>query len=125
MNSLIEQIFNNFQVDGKTIPVSFLRYVGKSTTYVTYMETDADSSFSGDDDLMGYVEYYDFDVYSKGNYSNVVEGIKQKLKENGFRWQPSRTSEDMYEDDTGYYHKTLSFAIEREETEEIHSVSSI
>ena len=112
MNSLIEEIFNNFKVDGVTVPVSFLRYNGKSTTYVTYMETDNDTSFSGDDELLNYVSYYDFDIYSKGNYLKVVEGIKQKLKENGFVWQPSRTSEDMYEDDTGYYHKTLSFAIE-------------
>ena len=112
MNSLIEEIFKNFQVDGVTVPVSFLRYTGKSTTYVTYMETDNDTSFSGDDELLNYVSYYDFDIYSRGNYLKVVEGVKQKLKENGFVWQPSRTSEDMYEDDTGYYHKTLSFAIE-------------
>ena len=115
MNSLIEEIFKNFKVDGQTIPVSFLRYTGKSTTYVTYMETDADNSFSGDNELLGYVDYYDFDIYSKGNYLKIVEGVKDILKENGFVWQPSRTSEDMYEDDTGYYHKTLSFAIEREE----------
>ena len=115
MNSLIETIFNNFQVDGKTIPVAFLHYTGKETTYVTYMQTDADNSFSGDDELLGYVDYYDFDVYSKGNYLNVIESIKQIMKENGFVWQPSRTSEDMYEDETGLYHKTLSFAIERED----------
>lgn len=115
MNSLIETIFTDFKVDGVSIPVSFLRYDGKLTTYVTYMQYDADNSLSGDDELIGYVDYYDFDVYSKGNYFNVIESVKQKLKENGFVWQPSRTSEDMFEDDTGYYHKTLSFAIEREE----------
>ena len=115
MNELIETIFTNFQVDGVSIPVSFLRYGGKSVTYVTYMQTDADNSFSGDDELLGYVDYYDFDIYSKGNYFNVVESVKEILKQNGFVWQPSRSSEDMYEDDTGYYHKTLCFAIEREE----------
>lgn len=115
MNDLIETIFTNFQVDGVSIPVSFLRYNGRSTTYVTYMQYDADNSISGDDELIGYVDYYDFDVYSKGNYLNVIESIKEKLKQNGFVWQPSRTSEDMFEDDTGLYHKTLSFAIEREE----------
>ncbi len=115
MNSLIETIFTDFQVNGVSIPVSFLDYDGKSTTYVTYMQTDADNSFSGDDELLGYVDYYDFDIYSKGNYFNVVESVKEKLKENGFVWQPSRTSEDMHERDTGYYHKTLCFAIERED----------
>lgn len=115
MNSLIETIFQNFQVDGKSIPVSFLRYEGKSTTYITYELNDMDNSFSGDDELLGYVDYYDFDIYSKGNYMNIVESVKQIMKANGFMWQPSRSSGDLYEDDTGYYHKTLNFAIEKEE----------
>lgn len=113
MNSVIETIFQNFEVNGELIPVSFLRYNGKKTSYVTYMQTDSDNSISGDNELLGYVSYYDFDVYSKGNYLEIVREIKRIMKDNGFMWQPSRTSEDMYEDDTGYFHKTLCFAIER------------
>lgn len=115
MNSLIETIFENFQVNGQSIPVSFLRYDGKSTTYITYELMDMDNSFSGDDTLLGYVDYYDFDIYSKGNYFPIVESVKSLLKANGFMFQPSRSSGDLYEDDTGYFHKTLNFAIEREE----------
>lgn len=111
MNELITSIFQNFTVDGKTIPVSFLRYNGKETTYVTWMQESMDASLTCDDELNGYVGMYDFDVYSKGNYSSVIEQIKLKLSENGFVWQPSRSSSDMFEDDTGYYHKTLNFAI--------------
>lgn len=115
MNEVIENIFKDFKVDGKNIPVAFLRYNGKSTTYVTYQEVDADNSFSGDDELLGYVTYYDFDIYSKGNYLKVMESVKRLMKDNGWRWQPNLSSQDMFEDDTGYYHKTLNFAIEREE----------
>lgn len=115
MNELIQSIFQNFTVDGTVIPVSFMRYNGHEDTYVTYMQANMDASLSGDDELIGYVGFYDFDVYSKGNYLNIIESIKQLLKENGFVWQPSRTSPDMFEDDTGFYHKTLSFAIYEEE----------
>lgn len=115
MNELIQTIFTDFYVDGVSIPVKFLRYNGKSTTYVTYMETDIDNSYAGDNEILGYVSYYDFDIYSKENYLNIVESIKKIMKDNGFIWQPSRTSQDMYEDDTGFYHKTLCFAIERQE----------
>ena len=115
MNELIEEIFKNFTVDGVEIPVYFMFYEGHGEPYVVYMQQDADGSFSGDDELLGYVDYYDFDVYSKGNYFNIVESIKQKLKANGFVWQPSRTSQDFFETDTGYYHKTLNFAIPKEE----------
>lgn len=112
-NILIEQLFANFSVDGITIPVAFLRYTGKHTTYVTYQQTNSNDPFSGDDELQNYVDFYDFDIYSKGNYFPIIEAIKTILKDNGFRWQPDRSSGDMYEDDTGYYHKTLSFSIER------------
>ena len=118
MNELIQSIFTNFSVDGLSIPVKFLRYNGKQTSYITYMETDIDNSYAGDNEILGYVSYYDFDIYSKGNYFNIVEAVKEIMKNNGFIWQPSRTSEDMYEDDTGFYHKTLCFAIERQETDE-------
>ena len=110
MNALIETIFTGFTVDKKEIPVKFLRYKGHGEPYVTYMQTYADNSYSGDDDLLGYVEFWDFDVYSKGNYFKIIEQIKEKLKANGFVWQPSRDSTDMFEDETGYYHKTLCFA---------------
>lgn len=112
-NTLIEQIFASFSVGGVNIPVAFLRYEGKLTTYVTYQQTDAQNPLDGDDELENYVDFYDFDVYSKSNYLPVVEALKTILKDNGFKWQPTRSSGDMFEDDTGYYHKTLSFSIER------------
>ena len=115
MNELIKTIFQNFTVDGKPVPVRFLFYQGHGEPYVTYQQIDADNSLSGDDDLMGYVDYYDFDIYSKGNYFPIIESVKNKLKQNGFVWQPSRSSGDNYETDTGYYHKTLCFAILRED----------
>ena len=112
-NTLIQQILSNFEVDGVAIPVEFLRYDGKATTYVTYQLTDSTDPFSGDDELLNYVDFYDFDIYSKGNYINIVEALKEILKDNGFRWQPTRSSGDYFEDETGYYHRTLSFSIER------------
>lgn len=118
MNALIETIFKDFTVDKVEIPVKYLRYKGNKTTYVCYMQEDASNSYAGDDELLGYVGFYDFDVYSKGNYFSVVEEIKKLMKANGFVWQPSRDSQDMYEDDTGYYHKTISFAIHEQITEE-------
>lgn len=108
MNELIESILANF-----IVPVSFLRYDGSAEAFVTYRQTDADNALCGDDTLLNYIDYYDFDIYSKGNYFPIVEGLKTILPDNGFTWIPSRSSGDLYEDDTGYYHKTLCFAIER------------
>lgn len=115
MNKQIEEIFTGFTVDDVEIPVSFMFYAGHGEPYVVYMQQDADNSLSGDDDLIAYVTYYDFDVYSKGNLEDIIEAIKTKLKAHGWVWQPSRSSQDMFETDTGYYHKTLNFAFMKEE----------
>lgn len=115
MNNLIELIFSGFTVDGVQIPVKFLYYQGSKTTYITYQATDINNTLNGDDEVLNYVEYYDFDIYTKGNYFPIIEAVKDLLQANGFTWQPSRTSADMYETDTGYYHKTICFAIERSE----------
>ena len=115
MNELIESIFADFTVDGVKIPVKYLFYNGHGETYIVYFNQDKDNSLTGDNELIGYADYYDFDVYSKENYSNVVKEMKRRLKENGFVWQPSRSGIDMFEPQTGYYHKTFNFAILREE----------
>ena len=114
MNELIETIFSGFTVDDVNIPVKFLHYEGHGEPYVIYSQVDADKSFSGDDKLLGYVDYYDFDVYSKDNYTAIIESIKTLLEQYDFTFQPSRTSADMFESETGYYHKTLNFAYLRE-----------
>lgn len=108
MNELIEQLFADFSV-----PVSFLYYDGDATTYVTYQQTDNDSVLAADNAIINYVDYYDFDIYSTGNYFPIIEAVKEILTAAGFIWQPSRSSGDFYEKDTKYYHKTLCFAIER------------
>lgn len=113
INSVIEQLFTNFTVDGVVIPVSFLRYTGNKTTYITYMLTDTNNSLSAEDQIENYVDLYDFDIYSKGNYLKIIEEVINKMTQAGFIWQPSQSSGDMYEDDTGYFHRTLCFAIER------------
>ena len=118
MNELIKSIFSDFKVGGVSIPVKYMYYMGHGEPYVTWMHMDSDNSLTADDALIGYVDYYDFDVYSKSNFMEIVEQMKKVLVENGFVWQPSRSSPDFYEVDTGYYHKTLNFAYMRELREE-------
>lgn len=110
MNSEIKKLFANFIVDGVNIPVAFLRYKGDKETYVTYTQISIDNTFNTDDELEAYIVNYDFDVYTKGNYLKIIEAIKAKLEANGWDWQPMNDSPDLYEDDTGYFHKTICFS---------------
>lgn len=110
MNELIESLFADFKVDGVSIPVTLLDYEGHGEPYVVYLQYDKDNSYALDDEIAGYVAYYDFDVYSKGNINKIIEALKSILKGAGFTWQPRRDSPDFYEHDTEYYHKTICFA---------------
>lgn len=113
MNAEIEKIFDGFSVDGRKIPVSFMFYEGHGEPYIVYSREDDDDVYSGDDTILGYVTYYDFDVYSKTNFTAILEAVKKALEDAGWTWQPSRSSGDLYESDTGYFHVTLNFAKER------------
>lgn len=108
-NAEIETLLSDFEV-----PVAFLHYRGTEETYIVYTQTDKDGSFAGEDKLQGYIVYYDFDVYSKGNYLSLIQDIRDIFEGAGWTYQPSRDSADQYEVDTGYYHKTICFAKETE-----------
>lgn len=114
----IKTLFTNFTVNGVSIPVVLINYDGHGEPYVVYREYDKDNSYSSDDEISGYVVYFDFDVYSKSNFVSIVEAIKAKLKQAGWSWQPRRDSPDLYEADTGYYHKTICFAYPVQITDE-------
>ena len=108
MNSIIEELFSNYSV-----PVAFMYYREHADSYITYQQTQIDTTFSADDELQNYVDYYDVDVYSKSNYLQIIDDVIEIMETGGFRWQPEMCSGDMYEEDTRYFHKTLCFSIER------------
>lgn len=98
-------------VEGKVIPHAYLEYLGHENTYITYFNSDIDRTFTADNQLLGYILYYDFDVYSKSNYEKILEILIDTLENNGFSYCPSKNSPDYKERETGLYHKTLCFSI--------------
>lgn len=108
-NAEIELLLSDFEV-----PVVYMFYEGQEDTYITYQQESQENAFSGEDKIQGFVIYYDIDVYSKGDYLRLVNDIVAIFEGAGWTYQPSRVSPDMYERDTKYFHKTLSFAKETE-----------
>lgn len=111
MNKTILDTFYQFTVDGVEIPVDFLKYKGNAETYIVFSEIDNRPAHSCDDECEYSKRQFDFDIYTKGNYLNILKAVKQRLKDNGFTWVEDST--DMFETDTGYYHKTTTFEIEK------------
>ena len=110
MNSEIEAIFSGFTIDQIEIPVSFLFYDGSADAWIVYSNSDNYHSYSGDDELLGYVTYYDFEIYSKGNFNKIAQAVKALLINNGWSFIPEYSSRDNYDRDTRVYSKTLCFA---------------
>lgn len=110
MNAEIEEIFKGFKVDSVKIPLAYMFYEGKASSYIVYSCVDMDNSYSGDDKLLGYVTYYDFEINSNGNYFEIVRAVINLMEENGWQFEPSLSSADQYNRDTKTYSKTLCFA---------------
>lgn len=112
MNEEIKSIFgDSISVDGASVPVAHLRYKGKSKTFVVWTMLGNKPTISGDDEPLFSVASADVDVYSDGNYLKLITEIKRLMKENGWLWVED--SPEMYEDETGLYHITITFEKER------------
>lgn len=111
MNTEIERIYKNFKVDNKLIPVEFLKYKGISRTYITYQELSNKPELEADDEVLYSASIFDFDIYSDGNYLKIIEEVKKIMSANDFTWVED--SQDMFETETGLYHKVITFAKER------------
>ena len=107
-NAEIETLLTALQV-----PYAYMFYEGNADTYITYMQQSKDDALAGDDKVIGFVMYYDFDVYSKGDYTGIVDSLIEAFENAGWTYQPSRESPDFYERDTKIFHKTICLAKER------------
>lgn len=93
------------------VPVAHLKYKGKEKTYVVWTLLD-ETPLSASDDEIDYSEVpVDIDIYSESNYLKLMSSIKKIMKENEWIWNGD--SSEMYEEDTGLYHRTLTFMKER------------
>lgn len=113
MNAEIETMFNNFTVDGTAIPVDFLHHDAETPgeTYITYNSMIELPGVVADNQLQNTAQAYDFHIFSQSNYANIESAVKALLGGNG--WVFNQASEDLYEEDTKYYHKIITFEKER------------
>lgn len=111
MEKQIKSMFKNFKVNGESIPVEHLRYKGKSKTFITWSIISEVPSLCADDEDLYSVTDVDIHVYSDSNYLDIIKEVKKMMKSNNWSWLED--SVELYEDDTGLYHKTITFEKER------------
>jgi hypothetical protein len=112
MNEELKSILGeSITVKGEIIPISHLRYKGKSKKFITWTLLDEVPSLSANDEPLFSVCLADIDIFSDGNYLDIIKAIKNKMKNGEWVW--TGDSPEMYEEDTGLYHRTCSFEKER------------
>ena len=88
------------------VPVDFQTYTGTATTYITFFEYNQQGALYADDTELNTRYSVQIDVWSKGNYKNVVEQARTLMTNAGF----TRNSEnDIYERETQIFHKVMRF----------------
>ena len=101
INKLIMDTLQPLQV-----PVSFQKYSGQESTYITFHEYLQDGEEYEDDGEAFTGHYIQVDVWSKGDYTALADRIRVLLVTVDF----TRLNEaDFYESDTGLYHKGMKF----------------
>ncbi|KIP21135.1 hypothetical protein JV16_01629 [Anoxybacillus ayderensis] len=89
------------------VPVAFQTYSGTATTYITFFEYNQFSALNADDEEQQTAHFIQVDVWSKGDYTSIVQQVKERMIAAGFR----RTSEvDLFEEETKTYHKAIRFS---------------
>ena len=80
MNEEIEEIFQGkITVDKKDIPISFMEYTGNSIDYIVYYNDGDTPCYSEDDEVVYSKNELEFNIYTKGNYLNIVKELKKIL----------------------------------------------
>ena len=107
INPKIEKIFADFKVDGKLIPIAYSQYFGNEETYLTYYIWIERPYFFVDNDNQTEYCFSCIDVWSKSNFKDIVEAVKQKLKENNFVW--TDCAAEVFEPETDFFHVPINF----------------
>ncbi len=112
MNRELQEILGDYlEVDNLLIPVAQIKYTGNENTYIVWTIINEIPALSGNDTDLASVVSVDIDIFSDKNYLNIVEKIKELMRTNEWVW--TGDSADLFEEDTGLYHKTCTFEKER------------
>jgi len=107
MNSLIKSL-----LDPLGYPVSPGTNNNADETYIVFNEYNQASALNADDKEMFTKYFYQVDIFSSGNYLQLVKDVKRVMKAAGFgRMFESET----YDTEMGKYRKIIRFSYISEE----------
>lgn len=109
IDKLIEDTLSTLKV-----PVQRLVFKGKEKppTYVTWQYINSPPSNYADDESQTTDHTMRVHIFSKNNYSTLLENLKRALKNAGFTI--SSIDGEIYEEETGFFHRPITIQIMEE-----------
>lgn len=102
MNKLIIDTLETLRV-----PVSFQKYNGSESTYITFFCYNDRGELYADDEELSTGYYIQLDIFSRGSYTELKKQVEKLMKEAGFIRKAA--GPELYENDTKLYHRPLRF----------------
>ena len=88
------------------VPVRFQSYGGKEESYITFFTYLDKPELHSDDRELVTGNYIQIDVWSKKDYTKLVDSVHQNMIEANFS---KLNFYDLYEDELKVYHKVMRF----------------
>lgn len=113
MTKIIEDILSKVTLGEKVVPFARLHYTGKSPLYIVYSILSETPRVCSDDTPETLVVEVDFDIYAKvlQNLIETMNSVKKRFIEAGWTWVED--SPEIFENETGFVHRTITFEKER------------
>jgi len=89
------------------VPVAFQKYSGSELKYITFFIYNEQGELWGDDTEIQTGYYVQVDVWSKTDYTTIVDNAITTMRDIGFI---RSYATDLYENDTNTYHKSIRFS---------------
>ena len=87
------------------VPVARLLYKGNADTFITFQRVNATPAQHADDDGQEVERLYRVDLFSKDDYTELLDRLKQALEDADFYGLVE--GPELFEDDTKYFHIPL------------------
>ncbi|MCR6111755.1 hypothetical protein HXA35_15510 [Bacillus sp. A301a_S52] len=88
------------------VPVSSLTSNNHAASYIVYTEYNQAPWLSADDEEWQTKHFYQVDVFSSGNYIQLVEDVKELMKQAGFK---RMFESETYDDEAKKNRKIIRF----------------
>lgn len=109
----IDDILSKVTLGEKVVPFAQLHYTGKSPLFIVYSVLSETPQLCSDDTPEASVVEIDIDIYAK-KLKNLIDtkcSVKKRFIEAGWTW--TEDSPEIFEDETGFIHRTITFEKER------------